>query len=460
MTADFSQKSNIQISTALRASTTSTTTYEDSSNCTYDSAIEDYKSRVSKAVNSRVFYETENRERESAKLDLPKVDISKRRELFEKENSPNSGANTNKSPLVEVVSIKDRISSLQNNLQASSSTTTGKKIEVDTTTKLKDRLSSLHSSVSVEDFKRPLDPENLISRKEFENRQNLMEKPAGLAINEDNESLDTDREDSGIHTTDVSCSVSQSDEQQEQEQQIEEVEHVMTPAAVHQSQDKEIEMLENLHEVQEAENDNDESVSDEEPLSPQSVLEGKLILNINGDRSNPVEVITSPKHNNNINSSNNSKCTVVAMLEKNGVAEKIAKFSNSSSDTISSSKSNANQKNNQQQIFNFIRTNMGLEMGMGLDLGGGDDDNQQQRDEIANLESVDVDCVVGNYNDNNYVYECIKINKKNNTLGKCGGNALEKSNSVDTAMSLCSSSEVESLMEDNDTDKSLSIIDK
>lgn len=390
MTADFSQKSNIKISTSVRASTKSM----DENNYTYDSAIENYKTRIAKTINTRVYGENDNRESVAAKLDLPKVDISKRREMFEKDSSSMNGA-PNKMPIgEEIVSIKDRISSLKNsNLQTSTTTTNNGgisnsgKIDMQTTTKLKDRLSSLQSSISAE---KPQDAET-ISKIDLENRQ--MENPAGLVSIEDNESLDTDHEDSGIHTTDVSCSVSQSDEQQEpqiDEYQVMQSAHEESPVSIDSSevQDHEPEQID------------EESVSDqdEEPMSPQTVLEGKLIFNISGDRSNEKKEVKST----------NKKPVDCNLLEKNFVAERVKRFSNPTANNV----------------FTFIRSNL---------IRNEDDEN------------FDEDSV--GYNDNNYVYECIKINKKNNTM-KC--NALEKSNSVDTAMSLCSSSEIESLVEDNE----------
>ncbi|CAH1729873.1 unnamed protein product [Chironomus riparius] len=211
---------------------------------TYDNAIEDYKSRVAKTA---------------VKLDLPKVDITKRRELFEKEqqlqqqveskeeaNNPNGNISAAAAKLgTEIVSIKDRISSLRSNLATSTVTTAPtKKLEVPVQTKLKDRLSSLHQQISspVDEPKRIFDtPFKNISeaRIEFEMKQhvqhqqsnnnnmnmNNLQLPAKSA--DDNESLEsTDREDSGIHTTDISCSVSQADEQQPTER-IEEFQRVI-----------------------------------------------------------------------------------------------------------------------------------------------------------------------------------------------------------------------------------------
>lgn len=179
----------------------------------YDDAIEDYKTRVLKA----------------AKLDLPKVDIHKRRELFEKEQKEDANVSTASAASklgTEIASIKDRISSLQNNLATTTiSSTPPKKVDVARTMKLKDRLDCLHQ-LSIDDPKRnPIEAQfkNVQEAKnEFEMKQQQTAEHqnhninlhAKLLMNDDNESLEsTDREDSGIQTTDVSSSVSQADEQ-------------------------------------------------------------------------------------------------------------------------------------------------------------------------------------------------------------------------------------------------------
>ncbi|KAG5672276.1 hypothetical protein PVAND_002415 [Polypedilum vanderplanki] len=193
---------------------------------TYDDAIEDYKTRVTK-------------------LDLPKVDINKRRELFEKDNSNGLSTSAAAATLgTEIVSIKERISSLRSNLTTNAAATVTpapKKLEVPVSTSLKDRLSSLHQQVSspIDENKRAIidTPFKNVqeARNEFELKQqqqqqqsNTLQVPIKLTSNDDNESLgSTDREDSGIHTTDISCAVSQSDEQQQSNERIEEFHHVM-----------------------------------------------------------------------------------------------------------------------------------------------------------------------------------------------------------------------------------------
>ncbi|XP_070490638.1 probable serine/threonine-protein kinase DDB_G0282963 isoform X4 [Chironomus tepperi] len=252
MTTDLTTNVYTMSVTAKQQTTTTTTTSAVKTNrsldsrerdYTYDNAIEDYKSRVAKTA---------------VKLDLPKVNITKRRELFEKEqqqqqqqeskeetNNVNGNISTAAAKLgTEIVSIKDRISSLRSNLATSTVTTTPtKKLEVPVQTKLKDRLSSLHQQISspVDEPKRIFDTpfKNIAeARNEFEMKQHVQHQQSNNNMNmnnlqlsvksaDDNESLEsTDREDSGIHTTDISCSVSQADEQQPTER-IEEFQRVI-----------------------------------------------------------------------------------------------------------------------------------------------------------------------------------------------------------------------------------------
>jgi hypothetical protein len=280
----------------------------------YDDAIEDYKNRVSKAV----------------KLDLPKVDIHKRRELFEKEQKEEVvNTSTAASKLgTEIVSIKDRISSLRSNLATSTvSSAPPKKVELPTTTKLKDRLSSLQqvSSPVDEPKKNPLDAQ-------FKNVQEAKNEFEMKVKSDDNESLgSTDREDSGIQTTDVSCAVSQADEHAEE---------------FH-------EKLESLN--LEAAKDDADVVDDESSVSCSDDDQTHSVLVLNLEATN-----------------------------------KAAKAPNDA-------------------ILEFIQSNL-------------IDERQQMID-------------------NNYVYECI-INRSEHQL--------EKSNSIDTALSLCSSSDGQSLMDDAD----------
>lgn len=329
---------------------------------TYDDAIEDYKTRVSKAT----------------KLDLPKVDIHKRRELFEKEqkeDASNISTSSAASKLgSEIVSIKDRISSLRSNLAATTVTAAPpKKVDLATTTKLKDRLSSLQQLASpVDEPKRnPLDAQfkNVQDAKnEFEMKQQTVENQnhngTKLSANDDNESLEsTDREDSGIQTTDVSCSVSQADEQTEQ--QIDEFQQVVqekitklnvseTTAAPAKDVDMKDADMETI--------DDESSVSCSEDEQTQSVLvlDMAIATNISNDKD--------PKTPN-------------------------------------------------EAILDFIQSNL-LE-------------DHQQFDDV--------------HLDNNYVYECI-INQSEHQKS----NGLEKSNSIDTALSLCSSSDGQSFMDDAD----------
>lgn len=290
----------------------------------YDDAIEDYKNRVSKAV----------------KLDLPKVDIHKRRELFEKEQKEevvNTSVAASKLG-TEIVSIKDRISSLRNNLATSTiSTAPPKKVELPTTTKLKDRLSSLQQVSSPVD-----EPKRNPLETQFKNVQEAKNEFEMKAKSDDNESLgSTDREDSGIQTTDVSCAVSQADEQTEHIEELQE-------------------KLENLN--IEVEPPKEEVINEPEPVDDES----------------------------SVSFSDDDQTHSVLVLNLGEDTNKVAKAPNDA-------------------ILDFIQSNL-------------IDEHQQMID-------------------NNYVYECI-INRSEHQL--------EKSNSIDTALSLCSSSDGQSLMDDAD----------
>lgn len=321
----------------------------------YDDAIEDYKNRVSKAV----------------KLDLPKVDITKRRELFEKEakdDISNVGPNALDSKLgSEIVSIKDRISSLRSNLAASTVSAPPKKLELPTNTKLRDRLSSLQQlSSPVDEFKK-----NLIdvqfknvqeARNEIELKQQTVANHNGkLSVNDDNESLEsTDPEDSGVQTTDVSCAVSQADDQLDQHiDEFQQVQDKMPSLRVNEAVPSVNAAFEAPAAQEEAEVDDESSVSCSDDNQTRSVL----VLTLDGT---------------NKLAENDPKSTNKAMLD-------------------------------------FIRSDL----------------QQQQFDDVLM--------------DNNYVYECI-INRSEHQTG----HGLEKSNSIDTAFSLCSSSDGQSLMEDAD----------
>lgn len=333
---------------------------------TYDDAIEDYKTRVSMA----------------AKLDLPKVDIHKRRELFEKEqkddvnNMSNSGA-ANKLG-AEVVSIKDRISSLRSNLATSSIASAPPKIvELPTSTKLKDRVSSLHQISSPVDEPKRNPIETQLKhvqevKNEFEMKQHHQTAEqqnhngnvhVKLLVNDDNESLEsTDREDSGIQTTDVSCSVSQADEQTDQ--QIDEFQQVI------QGKIADLRIAEVAQEVEAVKDD----LLETEPIEDES----------------------------SVSYSEDDQTHSVLVLNLEGATNKLDE---------------KDPKTPNEAILDFIQCNL-LE------------DNPQ-------FDDVQMD--------NNYVYECI-INQSEHQKN----NGLEKSNSIDTALSLCSSSDGQSLMDDAD----------
>lgn len=333
---------------------------------TYDDAIEVYKNRVSKA----------------AKLDLPKVDILKRRELFEKEQKEDSNMSTSTAASklgTDIVSIKDRISSLRSNLASSIVSAPPKKVELPTATKLKDRLSSLHQlSSPVDEPKRnPIEAQfrNIQEVKnEFEMKQQQTAEHQNHNGNvhvklsvDDNESLEsTDREDSGIQTTDVSCAVSQADEQTDQ--QIEEFQQVI---------EEKITKL-NVSEALKEPDVKTEPVKGEQP------------------ETEPVDDESS------VSCSDDDQTRSVLVLDMDAATNKPQE---------------SHVKTPNDAMLDFIQCNL--------------------LDDHQSYGEFEVD--------NNYVYECI-INRSEHQKT----NGLEKSNSIDTALSLCSSSDGQSLMDDAD----------
>lgn len=381
---------------------------------TYDNAIEDYKSRVAKTA---------------VKLDLPKVDITKRRELFEKEqqqqeskeeaNNTNGNISAAAAKLgTEIVSIKDRISSLRSNLATSTVTTTStKKLEVPVQTKLKDRLSSLHQQISppVDEPKRIFDTpfKNIAeARNEFEMKQHVQHQQSNNNMNmnnlqlpvksaDDNESLgSTDREDSGIHTTDISCSVSQADEQQPTER-IEEFQRVI------QEKFTKLNVSENLK---------------QQP----DVIEHVNMSELHDDKNTDIE--DDDDDEEDINDGNDEESSVSCSDDEQNQSVLVPSIAtNIISSTTATTKSNSIKTSN-AAMLNFIQCNLINEKNHQQQLINDDDDE---------------------HIDNDYVYNCI-INQSATNGSQLKGNGLEKSNSVDTALSLCSSSDGTSLMDDYD----------
>jgi hypothetical protein len=364
---------------------------------TYDDAIEDYKTRVSQAT----------------KLDLPKVDIHKRRELFEQQQQQQQQQQQNEQNNMstsaaaaklgtEIVSIKDRISSLRNNLVSSASATANgppkKKVDVPVSTKLKDRVSSLHQQAVEEPdmskhraladtpFKNVQE-----ARNEFESKsQNTLK----VATNDDNESLgSTDREDSGIHTTDVSCSVSQADDQQPQTDRIEEFQRVIT----------------NLNEIK----------AQQQQQQPDVVKDTNVLVTAAAAVVNKqdVEAEEDDGEEESVSccSDDEQMQSIMVKVSDNTNTNNIVKKSTSDDDTINNFES---IKTSNVAMINFINCNL-LE----------DEVDDGQTDESFSYEFIINQSEIDNQMKNN---------------------GLEKSNSVDGALSVCSSSDGVSLMDESD----------
>lgn len=215
------------------------------------SSIENSLSEIKININ-------ESCEKESkSKKDQPSINIAKKRQLFEKvENSDIP----KKSPSMEIFQrqivkkrtsdlelgqyeyeekrkstfnvemnlsgVKDRFLILEKNVN-SEPIEKSNTVDVHLTATLKDRLSSLQSCFDLSKNAKA----HVIGNKEKNGILNNRYGPDRTNLNHDEngvkgidvspfkkslESIDLDREDSGIHTTDVSCSVSQADEQHEE----------------------------------------------------------------------------------------------------------------------------------------------------------------------------------------------------------------------------------------------------
>lgn len=279
---------------------------------TYEGAIEDYKSRISRAGHlltdtysrcdsdqveqtvpslklnaDSVFVEpsatcSEDKKCADACLpEVPKIDFLKRKELFEKEQGlPSSECELRRqsSDFVSTISIKERLSVLQLN-QAQDPSENDKnqrklpdvsfsdlknRLEVfereirnlsnerdsnvktlsltppectmleqssnkqDTTEhNTKSSIKTLESVISVTAVEKSRHGDEFSDKPSYDsNLYNVILSQKQTIELDDNENMDTDREDSGIHTTDVSCSVSQADDQNEEVEH-----HVEDPTA-------------------------------------------------------------------------------------------------------------------------------------------------------------------------------------------------------------------------------------
>lgn len=263
-----------------------TTTPESSSDrdlneYTYEGAIEDYKSRISRtthtanenqrfennahekptpsttqtAVNSckEALLSTKEEKKLSDVLvpEIPKIDFLKRKELFEKEQEQRNESDSRRqsTDFVSTLSIKERLSVLQlNKAQETTEADKHQRTIPDVSfTDLKNRLEIFEREIrtlanDTEDHAKlsphrshesSVEPLATKPKDESKQEQELLEKThyfsntysdiltqkQPLTLDE-NENIDTDREDSGIHTTDVSCSVSQADDQNEEAEHL------------------------------------------------------------------------------------------------------------------------------------------------------------------------------------------------------------------------------------------------
>ncbi|XP_062560409.1 uncharacterized protein LOC134224821 isoform X3 [Armigeres subalbatus] len=272
--SDSSQKTieETNVENSRNTPSPETSTDRDFNEYTYEGAIEDYKSRISRATHAaNDTQRLENKGQPKVKIQLqvnlrneiaplpsdrklsdasipeiPKIDFLKRKELFEKEQEQKNETDSRRqsTDFVSTLSIKERLSVLQlNQTQESTESEKQQRTIPDVSfTDLKNRLEIFEREIRTlaHDKEDPSPPfpamshessvEPLVSavKDELKQEDELLEKShyypnsysemltqkQNLTLDE-NENIDTDREDSGIHTTDVSCSVSQADEQTE-----------------------------------------------------------------------------------------------------------------------------------------------------------------------------------------------------------------------------------------------------
>ncbi|XP_055633466.1 uncharacterized protein LOC129773836 [Toxorhynchites rutilus septentrionalis] len=284
---DSSSKINPNVTRDEQPDSNPTTTI-DLSEYTYEGAIEDYKSRISRAghgvrkseINQckqiysdenhnvgnsyahKLGVNTKNDEYKDNTLlsDMPKIDILKRKELFEKEQINCACENKRHSTdFVNTVSMRERLSQLQlcqtndskeneNDIGIINSRTgivrsRSKLFEAEITSTVgnpemtpkdsinfsssakhnniqgvvKDNnpaaLESITNSVSVENIANDSD---VTERSSVANMYDTILTQHQIPEPTDIENVDTDHEDSGVHTTDVSCSVSQTEDQNDE----------------------------------------------------------------------------------------------------------------------------------------------------------------------------------------------------------------------------------------------------
>uniref|UniRef100_A0A1Q3FY86 LIM zinc-binding domain-containing protein n=1 Tax=Culex tarsalis TaxID=7177 RepID=A0A1Q3FY86_CULTA len=275
--AETTANNNNENNNSIIASQANTTEYNE-----YTEAIEGYKSRVSRAGHLNSSSKTEscsidNTSAVSIKKDnvkteeniksceqqpsiVPKIDFLKRKELFEKEQCvTNSGGEQKRqsADIISTVSIKERLSILQLGQSQEVQNEVDRNplpIPDASFSDLKNRLevfereircmgndkqssAKISLNVSTECSTNNTNAEScgIPSNETYKNTQHQLSGTSSFDNSEyciftqkqssethDNDNLDTDREDSGIHTTDVSCSVSQADDQNEEVEQDDE----------------------------------------------------------------------------------------------------------------------------------------------------------------------------------------------------------------------------------------------
>ncbi|XP_050314761.1 uncharacterized protein CG43427 isoform X2 [Anthonomus grandis grandis] len=228
-------------------------TSESSKQYTYEGAIQDYRSRIQNKmkVDESIFHKKEvnkSKEFSEAQAVVPKGEISRRKGVFESSKSveithmESTSSRRLSEDFANARSLKDRLKSLENSSDPSQPKIDPDEIRVS----VKERLANFDKQIETE-TKAPRKPEPVkiskyllekpfdsCAKNELETSSSYSSQEAENYINKLNmisqdlsnlvetkpsstpsiESLGvfSDREDSGIHTADVSCSVSQADE--------------------------------------------------------------------------------------------------------------------------------------------------------------------------------------------------------------------------------------------------------
>lgn len=209
--------------TATNLNTNNTNTHTNNEQYTYEGAIEDYRSRIRSKINLNeapveVKVETyKSKEFTEAQSLLPKGNLTERRRMFEAHLNGTSTTKPIGEDLMNAQSIKERLQSLEKCTEQPALVTSPVRSEDVLVGNLKSRLTQFTNACD-SDAKNNNADAKLQLPKSYYPLDEYLEHSEMNGFRPSTSSSDlvaassSDREDSGIHTADVSCSVSQSDE--------------------------------------------------------------------------------------------------------------------------------------------------------------------------------------------------------------------------------------------------------